>query len=329
MSNTKLGLLVFWPTFWTGFPIKLAIGLLLLSAHLHPWEGTGLAFLLLLSIPIDIWALGLCARTLFLERLKIEPQPGLGLALWWKWTLFNLIYLPLLYFVVGWVASGAKAVTASIIEMMKEHVWAIPVAEQISLELVMWGSVASVVLILLIMGWLFGLGAIVQRHVRNSVQQDGSYQDMVFRWDSLRVPSDQPLLLTGFTGVGVVLVFLFWGFLPSTTPHPHDEYEYTNVVKVEAPVIPKEVLKKTENVLARAKLTVEKLEKEKGKERRLRLKEKRRESRNQRKRKRVRHQKNRNLKEHESFPELMLNEILLCEKVLSQCYSTWAVRRRL
>ena len=59
MSNIKLGLLVFWPTFWTGFPIKLAIGLLLLAGHLHPWEGTGLAFLLLLSIPIDIWALGI------------------------------------------------------------------------------------------------------------------------------------------------------------------------------------------------------------------------------------------------------------------------------
>ena len=265
MSNTKLGLLVFWPTFWTGFPIKLAIGLLLLAAHLHPWEGTGLAFLLLLSVPIDIWALGLCARTLFLERLKIEPQPGLGLALWWKWTLFNLLYLPLLYFVVGWVTSGSKAVTASIIEMVKEHVWAIPVAEQISLELVMWGSVASVVLVLLIMGWFAGLGAIAQRHVRASAQQDGTYQDMVYRWDMMRVPSDQPLLLTGFTGVGIVLVFLFWGFLPSTTPHPHDEYEYTNVVKVEAPVIPKEVLKKTENVLARAKLTVEKLEAEKGK----------------------------------------------------------------
>ena len=266
MSNTKLGLLVFWPTFWTGFPIKLAIGLLLLAAHLHPWEGTGLAFLLLLSVPIDIWALGLCARTLFLERLKIEPQPGLGLALWWKWTLFNLIYLPLLYFVVGWVASGSKAVTASIIEMVKEHVWAIPVAEQISLELVMWGSVASVVLILLIMGWFAGLGAIAQRHVRASAQQDGTYQDMVYRWDMMRVPSDQPLLLTGFTGVGVVLVFLFWGLIPSTTPHPHDEYEYTNVVKVEPPVKPLEVLKKTENVLTRAKLTVEKLEKEKGKE---------------------------------------------------------------
>ena len=266
MSNTKLGLLVFWPTFWTGFPLKLVFGLLLLAAHLHPWEGAGLAFLLLLSIPIDIWALGLCARTLFLERLKVEPKPGLGLALWWKWTLFNLIYLPILYFVVGAVTSGAKSAAAKIIEFIKEHVWELPIAEQISLELVMWASVSSVVLILLILGWLYGLGAIVQRHVREAVPQEGPYQDLIRRWDLLRVPADQPLLLTAFTGAGVVLVFLFWGILPATTPHPHEEYEYKDVVKVEPPVVPQEVLEKTENVLARADLTVQELEKKKEEE---------------------------------------------------------------
>ena len=244
----------------------MVFGLLLLAAHLHPWEGTGLALLLLVSIPIDIWALGLCARTLFLERLKVDPPPGLGLALWWKWTLFNLIYLPILYIVVGLVASGAKAVTAKVIEFVKETVWEIPIAEQISIELVMWGSVASVVLILLVLGWLYGLGAIVQRHVRESIPQEGNYQDLIYRWDLLRVPADQPLLLTAFTGAGVVLVFVFWGLLPATTPHPHDEYEYTNVVKVEPPVKPLEVLKKTENVLARADLTVKELEKKKKEE---------------------------------------------------------------
>ena len=248
------------------FQLNWFFGLLLLAAHLHPWEGTGLALLLLISIPIDIWALGLCARTLFLERLKVEPQPGLGLALWWKWTLFNLIYLPILYIVLGLVASGAKAVTTKVIEFVKETVWEIPIAEQISIELVMWGSVASVVLILLILGWLYGLGAIVQRHVRESIPQEDKYQDLIYRWDLLRVPADQPLLLTAFTGAGVVLVFVFWGLLPATTPHPHDEYEYTNVVKVEAPVKPLEVLKKTENVLARADLTVKELEKKKKEE---------------------------------------------------------------
>ena len=266
MSKIKLGLLVFWPTFWTGFPIKLAIGLLLLAGHLHPWEGTGLAFLLLLSIPIDIWALGLCARTLFLERLKVEPQPGLGLAIWWKWAIFNVIYLPILYIVVGGVASGSKAVTAKVIEFTKEHVWEIPIAEQISIELVMWGSVASVALILMILGWLYGMGAIVQRHVREATPQEGTYQDFIQRWDLMRVPSDQPLLLTAFTGVGVVLVFVFWGLLPASTPHPHEEYEFIHAKKTEPPVRPMEVLKNTEKVLARAGLTVKELEKKKEEE---------------------------------------------------------------
>ena len=83
---------------------------------------------------------------------------------------------------------------------------------------------------------------------------------------SVPIPADQPLLLTAFTGVGVVLVFLFWGLLPVTTPHPHEEYEYTNVVKVEPPVKPLEVLDDTENVLRRAILTVKELEKKKEEE---------------------------------------------------------------
>ena len=262
MSNTKLGLLVFWPTFWTGFPLKLAIGLLLLAAGLHPWEGTGLGFLLLLSVPIDIWALGLCARTLFLERLRVDPQPGLGLTLWWQWTLFNVIYLPIMYFIVGAVASTAKSITAGIIEFVKEHVWTtLPIAEQISIELVMWGSVATVVLIILVLGWLYGLGAIVQRHVRASVEQEGTLQDRVYHWDLLRVPADQGLLLTAFTGTGVVLVFLFWGLLPASTPHPHEEYEFLSARKVEKPVDPKSVLKKAEQVLAQAELTLKEKEK--------------------------------------------------------------------
>ena len=263
MSHTKLGLLVLWPSFWTGFPIKLALALLMLAAGVHPWEGTGLYGLLLLSVPIDIWAIGLCARTVFLERLRVDPQPGLGLTLWWQWTILNVIYLPLLYFIMGAVVSTAKSATASTIEFLKEHMMPeLPIAEQISLELVMWGSVATVVLIILLVGWLYGLGAITQRHVRASTRLEGPYQDLVHRWDLLRVPSDQPLLLTTFTGIGVVLVFLFWGFLPVSTPHPHEEYEFLSEGKVEKPVDPKKVIKKTEGILSRAEVTLKELEKE-------------------------------------------------------------------
>ena len=48
MSNAKLGLLVFWPTFWTGFPIKMGICLLLLAGHPpHVGEDHGLAAVIL------------------------------------------------------------------------------------------------------------------------------------------------------------------------------------------------------------------------------------------------------------------------------------------
>lgn len=267
MSNVKLGLLILWPTFWTGFPIKLVIGLLLLAAGLHPWEGTGLVFLLGLSIPIDIWALGLCARTVFLERLRVEPQPGLGLNLWWQWTLFHVIYLPILYFVAAGIISTAKAATTATIEFLKEHlIPGLPIAEQISIELVMWGSVATVGLIVLALGWLYGLGAITQRHVRASTQLAESYQDIVHRWDLMRVPSDQPLLLTAFMATGVVVVFLFWSFLPASTPHPHEDYEFLDAGE-ERPVKPSRVIKKTENVLMRATSALEELGKKEEKSR--------------------------------------------------------------
>ncbi len=94
MSNTKLGLLIFWPTFWTGFPIKMVIALLLLAAHMHPWEGSGLFILLLVSIPIDIWALGICARTVLIDRLKVDPQPGIGPNLWIRWAIFSALVIP-------------------------------------------------------------------------------------------------------------------------------------------------------------------------------------------------------------------------------------------
>ena len=266
MSNAKLGLLVFWPTFWTGFPIKMIIALLLLAAHVHPWEGVGLEALLILSIPIDIWALGLCGRTVFLDRLKVDPPKGLGLTLWWQWALFSVVYLPILFMVV----SGVKALTKSgaeyILHSIKENVIEIPVAEYITAELVMWGSVTTVVLIVLLYGWLFGLGMLANRQVRLSAQVGGSIQEVVYKWDAIRIPSDQPLLLTAFSGVGVFMIFLFWGLMPASTPHPHPEYEFTNPKKVEKPVKPQEVLKKTEKILASAELTIIELEKEKGNE---------------------------------------------------------------
>ncbi len=265
MSNIKLGLLVFWPTFWTGFPIKMVFFLLLLAAHMHPWEGAGFFLLLLVSIPIDIWALGLCARTVFIDRLKVDPQPGFGLNLWIRWAAYSAVALSLIKFIVSETTGLAKSVTSSIVHSFKEGLYpALGVAEQITLELVMWGSVSTLVLILCILGWLYGLGWLTQPFVRNARPLDGTVEDQANFWDSLRIPKDQPLLLTAFTGAGVVLVFVFWTLLPSTTPHPHEEYEFISEGEKDEKIIPKKVLKEAEKVLAKAELVVKKLEEEKS-----------------------------------------------------------------
>ena len=264
MSNIKLGLLVFWPTFWTGFPLKLAFCLLMLAAHMHPWKGAGLFLLLLVSIPIDIWALGLCARTVFIDRLKVDPQPGFAPSLWIRWAIFSAVALPLIKIIVSGVTGVAKSTTSSIVHWIKEAIYEIPVAEQITLELVMWGSVATAVLILCLLGWLYGLGWLTQPFVKNAKSLDGTEAARANFWDGLRIPADQPLLLTAFTGAGVVLVFVFWALLPSTTPHPHEEYQFISKGPIEETVEPTKVLKEAEKVLAKAELMVKKLEEEKG-----------------------------------------------------------------
>lgn len=262
MSNAKLGLLVLWPTFWTGFPLKLVAALLMLAAGVHPWEGAGLEALLVLSIPIDIWALGLCSRTVFLERLSVDPPKGTGLRLWGLWAVFSVVYLPLLFIILGGVKSLAQSAVHATLHFVESHVIVIPIAEKISLELVMWGLPATIALIVLVYGWLFGLGALTQRFVRASTPVEGTFQDIVSKWDLLRIPRDQPLLLTAFTGTGVVLIMVFWGLLPVSTPHPHEEYEFVEGRKVEKKIVPKKVIKSAEQILARAEATLKELEKE-------------------------------------------------------------------
>ncbi len=55
-----------------------ALPTITLGLESHIGEGVGIALLFLLAIPIDIWALGVVGRTFFLERLRREPPDGLG-----------------------------------------------------------------------------------------------------------------------------------------------------------------------------------------------------------------------------------------------------------
>lgn len=260
ISSVKLGLLVAWPAFWTGVPLKAVLALLFLAMGVHPWEGAGLVFMLLLSIPIDIWALSLVARTVFLERLRLEPPTSIGVTLWWQAALLSAIYLPLLYFVETGVVAGGQWLAQQIVSLpLLEQ---LPIAEKIGVELTIWGSLATVVLLVLVLGWLYLFGWIVRRQTREGATLAESYQALVRRWDQLRIPGDQPLHITVFTAVGVVLILCFWGFMPVTTPHPHEDYVKATGPK--KPFEPVAALEEAEKKLLQVEVTLEKLESEDG-----------------------------------------------------------------
>ncbi|HJU03784.1 MAG TPA: hypothetical protein VJ692_01440, partial [Nitrospiraceae bacterium] len=258
-SPVKLGFSVAWAAFWTGVPIKIVLVLLLLAMGVHPWEMPGLAVLLLLSIPIDIWALGVTAKTVFLDRLRVKAPDGIGLTLWWQVALLSAVYVPIAYVIQTQTVAIAKSITTSILSISLLH--GLPIAEKISIELVLWGSVATVMAIILVLGWLFLFGKIVHKQVLSSPPADAPYPALVRQWDLMRVPADQPLLLAAFTATGVVLVLLFWAFMPVTTPHPHEEYKNKGqVAKAQPPLRPAEALHKTERVIAQAEAAVQTLE---------------------------------------------------------------------
>ncbi len=266
-SSVKLGLSVAWPAFWTGVPAKIVLVLLFLAMGVHPWEMPGLAVLLLLSAPVDIWAWGLCARTVFLERLRLEPPPGLGFALWWQATAATAVYGTGAYLIESGVISVAKSVAHGIMELALLK--SFPVAERIGIELTLWGAPATIVLVALALGWLFLIGRLVRRQAAAAAPAQASYPALVRTWDLMRVPADPPLLLTAFVGTGLLLVLLFWGVMPVTTPHPHEDYKGKLAAKkVEPPFKPTDALDKADRLLAKAEAALEALEAKKQAEER-------------------------------------------------------------
>jgi len=256
-SRIKLGLAVVWPTFWTGVPVKIVLVLLFLAAGAHPWEMPALAFFLLLSIPVDIWALNLAARSVFLERLRLEPPEGLGVTLWWQIALLTAVYGPIAYLIEKQTIAATQSLAAALMDLLK----GLPVAERIGIELVLWGSAATIVLLLLVLFWLYGVGWIVQRQTRLARPLQVPYPVVVQRVDLMRIPADQPLMLTVFLASGVLLVLLLWAFMPVTTPHPHEEYKKaTDTAKSSKPLKPSEVIQRTETVIAQAEASIKALE---------------------------------------------------------------------
>jgi len=304
ISPTKLGFGILWPTFWTGLPIKLALAVLFLAFGImhfetrialaflmllaspvtvfalptitmgldsHIGEGAGIALLFLLAIPIDIWALGVAGRTFFLERLRREPPDGLGLTLWWKCALIGAIFLPILWVAESATTDAAISVAHTIFET--GFLAGIPVPERISIELTIWGTVATgVLLVLLVIGFSL-VGRAIRGMVRSARHAAENYEGLITRWDLMRVPGDQGLMLAALSGVAVLLSLLFWASLPVFTPHPHDCCTKPEV-KAEPAFKPLETLNKDEKLItqlaARVELLVEQraeaeLEKEKSK----------------------------------------------------------------
>lgn len=290
MSSMKLALHVLWSACWTGLPAKMGLALLIMAmgsmhlenmmgvaflfllttpvsllsvpalqglADLHLGEGAGLGILLLLCIPIDMWAVGLAARTVFIERLKVEPQGSFGIRLWGLLVLAGGFYLTVLWLVEGFVTGIGKDLAHwfTELEMMK----GLPVAERISVELMIWGTLSTVSLVILLSIGLRIVGTIIQREAAKALPLTGSYQHLVTRWDLMRIPSDQTLMLTSVTAGGVLLSLLFWGAIPVTTPHPHQDYKKPEAKAAPQPK-PVDRINKGEKVLAQVESQVVALE---------------------------------------------------------------------
>ena len=296
MTPLKLGLNVLWSAFWTGFPIKLAIALLFLALGMmhfegriglalfmylaspvtvfampilsmafepHLGEGFGIALLFLLCIPIDIWAMGVVSRTVFLEKLRLEPPDGLALSLWIKTALVGAVYMPILWLVVSFVTENSIALSHALFET--EMLKGVPVAEKIGIELTLWGSVSLGVLIVMLLIGVSLVGRVIQSAAKVARSTSETYQGIITRWDLMRVPADQGLMLMAITLVGIVLSLLFWSALPVSTPHPHECCKKPEV-KAQPPYKPVDALNKDEKALAVLAAQVESLEKVKAEE---------------------------------------------------------------
>jgi hypothetical protein len=300
MSPTKIGFGILWSACWTGIPIKAVFAVMAMTLGLVHFEGRfGLAFLMLLaspvtvfaapaimaiydthfgegiglplivgaSIPIDIWALGLVGRTFFLERLKKEPpHDGLGFSIWWRTALIGTLIMPILWGVVSKVTETAISASHSLADMEAlRHIYdtGLPVAERIGLELTVWGSISSAVLFILSVIGVSVLGQAIRRIAEDCRQAPENYQGLVTRWDLMRVPNDQGLLLASLAGAGVVFSLVFWTILPVTTPHPH-ECCAKPAVQAEPVYKPVDALNKNTQRIAAVAAQVEAMEKQKS-----------------------------------------------------------------
>jgi hypothetical protein len=102
----------------------------------------------------------------------------------------------------------------------------------------------------------------VRSTATTAVPASDTYQKLITRWDLMRVPADQGLMLTAMTGGGVLLSVLFWLALPVSTPHPHECCKKPEV-KAQPPYKPLDALSKDERAIVQLTAQVEAIEKAK------------------------------------------------------------------
>ena len=169
----------------------------------------------------------------------------------------------LLWLVVGFTTQTSIELSHSLFET--EMLKGVPVAEKIGIELSLWGTVSSGVLIAMMLIGVSLVGRLIRSVAQDAAPAVGDYQGLVTRWDLMRVPADQGLMLTALTLAGLVLSMLFWSALPISTPHPHECCKKPEVKA--APLYkPVDTLNKDEKTIAQLTAQVEAIEKLKAEE---------------------------------------------------------------
>jgi hypothetical protein len=142
----------------------------------------------------------------------------------------------------------------------------LPIAEQITLELLLWSVPTTIVVVLLVFvalyiyGWRIKAVAGVSGRVTVA-----PFEERVRRWDYSRIPHDPAVVLASLAGLVIIVTIAFWSFLSVTTPHPAEEFK-TPVAKPKKVLKPEELIKQTETSLAKAEAVLQALEKDKGKD---------------------------------------------------------------
>src|SRR4029077_16316095 len=103
-------------------------------------------------------------------------------------ALVGAIFLPILWVTVSATTEAAISAVHSMFEM--DVLKGVPIAEKISIELVLWGTGAIGVLLLLLVIGLSLVGRVIRGTVEVARPTSENYQGLITRWDLMRVPAD-------------------------------------------------------------------------------------------------------------------------------------------